>query len=163
MSTTYIVVKYIIELGPVILIPAILLIISLLTTRTPLKNLKNCTFIFIGMVGISVLLTLFVNFFKTITNNILLNSPKKFEIIDTGWLVSKAVILNSPVILQIIIAVIILNLVMLSLRFTRTINIDFWNYWSFLLVGAIVFSITEIKWMGVLVAVIVAEITFFLY
>jgi len=162
MSTTYIVVKYIIELGPVILIPAILLIISLLTTRSPLKNLKNCTFIFIGMVGISVLLTLFVNFFTPITNTILINSPKKFEIIDTGWLVSKAVILNSPIILQIIIAVIILNLVMLSLRFTRTINIDFWNYWSFLLVGSLVFAITEVKWIGILIAMIVAAITFVL-
>lgn len=159
MSATYRVVKYIIELGPVILIPATLLIISLIITRKPLKNLKNCAFILIGLVSLSVLLTLFVNFFGSITNTILINSSKKFEIIDTGWLVSKAVILNSPIILQIIIAIVILNLIMLSLRFTRTINIDFWNYWSFLLVGSIIFAITEIKWIGILIAMIVAAIT----
>ncbi|MFZ3386748.1 MAG: PTS transporter subunit IIC [Candidatus Hydromicrobium sp.] len=112
-----------------------------------------------GLVSLSVLLTLFVNFFGSITNTILINSSKKFEIIDTGWLVSKAVILNSPIILQIIIAIVILNLIMLSLRFTRTINIDFWNYWSFLLVGSIIFAITEIKWIGILIAMIVAAIT----
>lgn len=159
MSATYRVVKYIIELGPVILIPATLLIISLIITRKPLKNLKNCAFILIGLVSLSVLLTLFVNFFGSITNTILINSSKKFEIIDTGWFVSKAVILNSPIILQIIIAIVILNLIMLSLRFTRTINIDFWNYWSFLLVGSIIFAITEIKWIGILIAMIVAAIT----
>jgi PTS system galactitol-specific IIC component len=162
MSNTYNVVKYITELGPVILIPAILLIISLIITRRPLKNLKNCTFIFIGLIGISGLLTLFVNFFEPIVSTILINSSKKFEIIDAGWIVSKAVILNSPIIFQIIIATLILNLIMLFLRFTRTINIDFWNYWSFLLVGSIVFAITEIKWIGILIAMIVAAITFVL-
>ena len=160
MSVTYRVVKYIIEIGPVILIPVILFIISLIITRRPLKNLKNCAFILIGLVSLSILLTLFVNFFEPITNIILqINSSKEFEIIDKGWLVSKEVILNSPITFQIIIAVIILNLLMLSLRFTRTINIDFWNYWSFLLVGSIIFAITEIKWIGILIAMIVAAIT----
>lgn len=159
MSVTYRVVKYIIELGPVILIPVILFTISLIITRRPLKNLKNCAFILIGLASLSILLTLFVNFFEPITDTILKNSSKEFEIIDKGWLVSKEVILNSPIIFQIIIAVIILNIIMLFLRFTRTINIDFWNYWSFLLVGSIIFAITEIKWIGILIAMIVAAIT----
>jgi len=159
MSTTYRAAKFIMELGPVILMPSILFIISLIVTRKPLKNLKNCVFIFIGLTGISVLLTLFVNFFRPITSTIILNSSKEYTVFDAGWLVSKAVILNSPIILQIIIAVIILNLIMLFLRLTRTINIDLWNYWSFLLAGSIVFSITEIKWIGILVAIIIATIT----
>jgi len=162
MSTTYKVINFIIELGPVFLFPIILFIISLIITRNPLRNLKNFAFILTGMIGVSVMITLFVNFFAPVISTILINSSKNFEVIDAGWIVSKAVLLNSPVILQIIIAVFILNLIMLFLRFTRTINIDFWNYWSFLLVGSIVFSITEIKWIGVLVAMIVAAITFVL-
>jgi PTS system galactitol-specific IIC component len=162
MSAAYRTLDYIIELGPVIIIPFLLLILSLIVERKPLKNLKNCIFIFIGLTGVSILLTLFVNFFEPIINTILANSPKEFEIIDAGWLVSKAVILNSPIIFQIIIAVFILNIVMLSLRFTRTINIDLWNYWSFLLVGSVIFSITEIKWFGILIALIIAVITFVL-
>ena len=162
MSTTYKVINFIIELGPVFLFPVILFIISLIITRSPLRNLKNFAFILAGMIGVSIMITLFVNFFTPVISTILINSSKNFDVIDAGWIVSKAVLLNSPIILQTIIAVFILNLIMLFLRFTRTINIDFWNYWSFLLVGAVVFSITEIKWMGVLVAVIVAAITFVL-
>lgn len=162
MPVTYRILEYIIELGPIIIIPALLLIISLIIDRKPLENLKNCIFIFIGLTGVSILLTLLINFFEPIINTILVNSPKEFETIDAGWFVSKAVILNSPIILQIIIAVFILNLVMLSLRFTRTINIDIWNYWSFLLVGSVAFYITEIKWFGILIALIIAVITFVL-
>jgi PTS system galactitol-specific IIC component len=162
MPSGYNTLEYIIELGPVIIIPVLLLIISLIVERKPLKNLKNFVFILIGLIGVSILLTLFINFFEPLINTIVENSPKEFETIDAGWLVTKAVILNSPIIFQIIIAVFILNIVMLSLRFTRTINIDFWNYWSFLLVGSIIFSITEIKWFGILIALIIAVVTFVL-
>jgi len=162
MPTTDKVINFIIEIGPVFLFPVILFIISLIITRSPLRNLKNFAFILTGMIGVSIMITLFVNFFAPVISTILINSSKNFEVIDAGWVVSKAVLLTSPIILQIIIAVFILNLIMLFLRFTRTIDIDFWNYWSFLLVGAIVFSITEIKWMGILMAMIVAAITFVL-
>ncbi len=159
MSATVNIIEHIINLGPVIIIPALLLIISLIITGKPLKNLKNCAFIFIGMTAVSVLLSLFVNFFGSIASTIVLNSTREYTVIDAGWLVSRSVILNSPVILHIIIGVFVLNIVMLLLRFTRTINIDFWSYWNFLLIGSIVFTITGIAWISILVALIAAAIT----
>jgi len=162
MSITYKVVTNIISIGPVILIPSILFVAGLITSRNPLKTLKNSIFIFIGLVGISILLTIFVNFFEPIINTILVNSPKKFETLDVGWMVSEKVILNSPIILHILIAVISLNIIMLFLRLTRTINIDIWNYWNFLLVGSVIFAITEIKWMGILLSLVIASVTLIL-
>src|SRR3972149_1195686 len=151
MAATNVIIIKIIEIGPVIIIPSILFLVGFITTRNPLRNLKNSVFIFTGMLGFAILLTLFINFFKPLIDTIILNSPKKFEIIDIGWAASKEIILNSPITLQIIIGVFSLNIVMLMLRFTRTINIDIWNYWIFLLVGSIIFTITEIKWVGVLI------------
>jgi len=153
------IIEKIIEIGPVIIIPSILLVFGLIASRKPLSVLKNSTFIFIGLVGLSILLSLFINFFEPLINTILTNSSKEFEIIDIGWLVSEKVILNSPINLQIIIAIIALNIFMLLFRLTRTINIDLWNYWIFLLVGSIVFTITGIAWIGILIAAIVAAIS----
>ncbi len=159
MSTTYRVIEFILELGPVIIVPVILFFIGLFTTRHILRNLKNFAFILVGMISVAVLLTIFVNFFEPITNTIIINSLKEFKVIDTGWLVTETVLLNSPIIFQIIIAVAALNILMLFLRFTRTINIDLWNYWSFLVIGSIVFAITETMWIGILTALIVAAVT----
>lgn len=159
MQTTYKVITNIIDIGPVILIPSILFLAGLITIRNPLKTLKNSIFVFIGFMGVSILLTIFVNFFEPIINTIIINSPKKFEVLDVGWLVSEKVTLTSPIIFHIIIAVALLNLIMILLRLTRTINIDFWNYWSFLLVGSIIFAITEIQWMGILTSLVIASIT----
>ncbi len=159
MSITSKAVKYLIEIGPVVLLPSILFIMSLIATRKPLRNLKNCAFILIGLVAISVLLTLFVNFFYPIADTIVMNSTKEYTVIDAGCLVSKNLILNSPITLHIILAVMVLNIIMLVLRFTRTINIDLWNYWGFLIIGSTVFAITGIKWIAILIAVIIASIT----
>ena len=153
------IIEKIIEIGPVIIIPSILLVFGLIASRKPLSVLKNSTFIFIGLVGFSILLSLFINFFEPLINTILTNSSKEFEIIDIGWLVSEKVILNSPINLQIIITIIALNIFMILFRLTRTINIDLWNYWIFLLVGSIVFAITEIAWIGILIAAIVAAVS----
>jgi PTS system galactitol-specific IIC component len=153
------VINKVIEIGPVAILPALLFLIGLVTTRKPLKNLLNCTYIFVGMVGLSIVLTLFINFFKPLIETILLASPKKFLIVDLGWAVSKQIILNSPITLYILIAIGALNLIMLLLRLTRTINIDLWNLWIFLLTGSIITAITEIKWLGILTAVIIYIIT----
>ncbi len=160
MSSTYKVIKYLIDIGPVIIIPGLLLLMGFFSTRNILKNLKNCLFIFLGMVGVSLFLTIFVNFFEPLTNTILINSLKEYEIIDTGWMLIETISLSSPILLYIILAVLSLNILMLFFRFTRTINIDLWSYWSFLLAGSIIYIITEVQWIGVLIAVITAAITF---
>lgn len=162
MSNTDKIIGYLIDIGPVIIIPCLFLIIGFFSTRNVLRNLKNCLFILLGFISISVLMTIFVNFFEPLINTIILNSLKEYEILDTGWLVTEAVAFNSPVLLYIIIAIFILNILLLFLRFTRTINIDLWGYWSFLLVGSIIFTLTEVEWISVMIAVIVAAITFVL-
>jgi len=159
MNTTNEVINKIIEIGPVIIIPSILFLIGFATTKKPLKNLKNCAFIFIGIMGFSIMLTLFINFFRPLIETIITNSPKKFEIIDIGWAASQKIISNSPITLYILIAITGLNILMLFLRLTRTINIDLWNWWILLLVGSMIFSATEIKWLGVLIAIIISSIT----
>ncbi len=159
MSLTNQVVSKIIDIGPVAILPAMLFLIGFVTTRKPLKNLLNCSYIFVGTMGLSIVLTLFINFFKPLIETILLASPKEFLIADLGWAVSKQIILNSPNTLYILIAIGAINIVMLLLRLTRTINIDLWNWWIFLLTGSIITAITEIKWLGILIAVIIYIIT----
>jgi len=162
MSTTYKIIKYLIDIGPVIIIPSLFLIIGFFSTRNILRNLKNNLFTLLGFISLSILMTIFVNFFEPLTNTIIINSLKEYEVIDTGWLITEAVAFNSHILLYIIISIFILNMLMLFLRFTRTINMDLWGYWSFLLVGSIIFTITEIEWISILISVIVAAITFVL-
>ncbi|MBN2072997.1 MAG: hypothetical protein JW770_03515 [Actinobacteria bacterium] len=152
----------IIEIGPVVIIPSMLFVICLFTIRNVLKNFLNCLFIFLGFLSLSILLTIFVNFLGPLINTIIINSARQYDIIDTGWLVTEIVSFDSPILLHIFLTVIGINIAMLFMRFTRTINIDLWNYWNFFMVGSLIFAVTGIRWIGVLVAAIVAAITFVL-
>jgi len=160
MSSAYRVIENLINIGPVTIMPGILFIIGLFSTRNILKNLKNCLFIFLGILGVTLLITTFVNFFEPLVNTILINSLKEYQVIDTGWMVSKIVTFNSPIVLYAIIAIFGLNIVMLILKLTRTVDIDLWGYWSFLLAGSLIFTITGIEWMGILASVLMAAVTF---
>lgn len=159
MSTTNLVISKIIEIGPVIIIPSILFLVGFITTRHPLKNFLNSLYVFLGLAGFSITLTLFINFFTPLIDTIIASSEKQLVVADIGWVVSSNIILNSPITLNIIIAVAALNVILLLLRVTRIVNIDLWNWWIFLVAGSMIFAITEIRWLGILVAIIIAAIT----
>ena len=115
MTTTNIVIEKIIEIGPVIIIPSILFLLGLIATRNFVKNLLYCVYVFIGMFGIAIMLTLLINFFTPLINTIVTASAKEFTVVDIGWFASKQVVLNSPINLYIIIAIVAVNLLMLLL------------------------------------------------
>lgn len=73
--------------------------------------------------------------------------------VDTGWsLISYA--WGSPVSGILILVGIGLNLLLLVTNFTKTLMIDFWNYWSFLACGAIIYGATEnVVWAVVATAI----------
>ncbi|MGM0366512.1 MAG: PTS transporter subunit IIC [Actinomycetota bacterium] len=151
--------EYIIDLGPVIIIPSLLLVLGLITGRKPHRTLLNSVFVFLGLLFTSLMLTIFINFFEPLVNIIVLYSGKNFQVIDMGMALSRDIAFSSPIVIETIIAIILLNIFMLALRLTRTINIDIWNYWIFLLIGSVIYTITEIRWMGILISLVIAAIT----
>ena len=78
------------------------------------------------------------------------------DIVDTGWsLISYS--WGSPVAGILILIGIGLNLVLLITNFTKTLMIDFWNYWSFLACGALIYGATEsIMWSCIATAIYMA-------
>jgi len=160
MQIIFKVMKIFSDIGPAGLIPILLFFIGLITTRNKLILLKNSAFIYLGLLSFSLLLTFYINFFNPIINTILSITNKKFQVIDVGWMVSQKINLFTPTVVQFALILIALNIFMLFLRLTRTINIDLWNLWIFLFSGLIVYEITGIKWMGILFSCVIATITF---
>lgn len=160
MEIIYKIMKILSDIGPAGLIPILLFIIGLVTTRNKLILLKNSVYIYLGLLSFSLLLSFYINFFNPIINTILSVTNKKFQVIDAGWVVSQKVNLYNPAVIQFALIIIALNIFMLFLRLTRTINIDLWNLWIFLFSGLLVYEITGIKWLGILFSCVIATVTF---
>ena len=73
-----------------------------------------------------------------------------------GWPPLAAITWASPIAPLTIVLVLALNLAMLALNVTRTINIDIWNYWHFALVGALVQAASGSLLLGLAATALVA-------
>jgi PTS system galactitol-specific IIC component len=56
-------------------------------------------------------------------------------------------------------AVLVVNIIMILLRLTRSVNLDLWNWWIFLAAGSVVYFVTEKEWLAVLSACVISIIT----
>ena len=80
-------------------------------------------------------------------------------IFDMGWPAAASVAYNTTVGAFIIPVCLGINIILLLVRATKTINIDLWNYWHYAFIGAVVFFATNSIWYGFLAAIVCFVIT----
>ena len=76
-----------------------------------------------------------------------------------GWPAAASVAYNTPVGAFIIPVCLGVNLLLLLTGFTRTVNIDLWNYWHFAFIGAVIYFLTDSIMWGFFAAIICYIIT----
>ena len=79
-----------------------------------------------------------------------------FPVLDVGWPPLAAITFGSLIGPLSIPFVVLLNVVLLALRWTRTVYIDLWNIWHFALVGALIQIVTGSLWLGIAATMVIA-------
>lgn len=79
-----------------------------------------------------------------------------FPVLDVGWPPLAAITFGSIIGPLSIPFIIVLNVVMLALRLTRTVFIDLWNMWHFAMVGALVQIVSGSLLLGVSATLVMA-------
>ena len=133
---------YVIGLGAAVMMPIIFTVLGMCIGIKPAKALKSGLLVGVGFVGLGVVTALLTSnlgpALKGMTELYGLNLP----FFDLGWPAAAAVAYSTAVGAFIIPACLGVNLLMLIVGATRTVNIDLWNYWHFAFLGAIVFFAT---------------------
>jgi len=107
----------------------------------------------VGFTGLFLVVDMLIAVMGPATSAMVERFGWQLKIVDVGWgLIGMA--WGSPVTGFIIITAIVLNIALLFIGFTKTLMIDFWNYWSFAAAGALAYGATENVWFSVLVAAI---------
>lgn len=79
-------------------------------------------------------------------------------VVDLGWPPLSAITWGSPIAPFVIPLTILINVAMLALNKTRTVDVDMWNYWHFALAGTLVYYSTGSLFFGLLAAAIAAVV-----
>ncbi len=131
--------SYIIGLGAAVMMPIIFTVLGLCLRIPFSKALKSGLYVGVGFVGLGVITGLLTDSLgaplKSVAEIYNLNLP----VFDMGWPAAASVAYNTTVGAFIIPVCLGVNLLLLVLGCTRTVNIDLWNYWHFAFIGAVVY------------------------
>jgi len=151
--------SYIIGLGAAVMMPVIFTILGVCIGIKFSKALKSGLLVGVGFVGLGVITGLLVDALSPALNDMVHIYGLQLGVFDMGWPAAASVAYNTSVGAFIIPVCLGVNLLLLILGCTRTVNIDLWNYWHFAFIGAVVFFLTQSIAWGFFAAIICYVIT----
>ena len=151
--------SYIIGLGAAVMMPIIFTILGVCIGIKFSKALKSGLYVGVGFVGLSVITGLLTSSLGPALGDVVKIYGLELKVFDMGWPAAASVAYNTLVGSFIIPVCLGVNLLLLLLGCTRTVNIDLWNYWHFAFIGAVVFFMTDSVAWGFFAAIICYIIT----
>lgn len=155
-------IQYILGFGPTVMLPIVIFIMAICLRVKLGRAVRSSLTIGMGFVGIFVIFDLLGTSLGSATKDLVEHAGINLPVIDLGWPPLAAIAWASPIAPFVIPMTIIINIVMLTVNWTKTVDIDLWNFWHFTFVGALVYSSTGNFIFGLVIAGITAVITFIL-
>ena len=151
--------SYIIGLGAAVMMPVIFTILGVCIGIKFGKALMAGLKVGVGFVGLSIVTALLTASLGPALNEIVELYNLQLKVFDMGWPAAAAVAYNTAVGAFIIPVCLGVNLLMIFLKTTRTVNIDLWNYWHFAFIGAVVYFATDSLAWGFFAAIICSVVS----
>ncbi|MFD1610086.1 PTS galactitol transporter subunit IIC [Oceanobacillus luteolus] len=133
---------YFLSLGSTVFVPLVLLVIGLILGQGVLRSIRSAVTVGVGFVGLGLAISLISTILEPAVNEIMQRFDFNLSVIDVGSGAAAGITFSTLVGALIIPAVFILNLVLLLVGFTKTMNIDIFNYSHYAFTGAVVHLMT---------------------
>lgn len=154
--TLYTVVQYVLGFGPTVLLPLVLFFLALFFKVKPAKALRSSLIVGIGVVGIYAIFDILTSNVGPAAQAMVERTGISLPVVDLGWPPLAAITWGSPIAPFVIPLTMLINVAMLALNKTRTVDVDMWNYWHFALAGTLVYYSTGSFVLGLFAAAIAA-------
>ncbi|MFZ4976242.1 PTS galactitol transporter subunit IIC [Enterococcus durans] len=153
-------VQYILGFGPTVMLPLVLFILALFFKIKPAKALRSSLTVGIGFVGIYAIFDILTNNVGPAAQAMVEQTGINLPVVDLGWPPLSAITWGSPIAPFVIPLTMLINVIMIAIKQTRTVDVDMWNYWHFALAGTLVYYSTGSFWLGILDSAVIAIIVF---
>ncbi|ADK67530.1 PTS system Galactitol-specific IIC component [Olsenella uli DSM 7084] len=157
-QTLYDIVQYILGFGATVMLPLVIFVLALVFRIKPAKAFRSALVVGIGFVGVFAIFSLMGEQIGPAAQAIVERTGLSLPAVDLGWAPLSAITWGSPIAPFAIVLTLLINLVMLAVKWTKTIDIDIWNYWHFAFAGCLVYVATGNFALGLLGSAIAAVI-----
>lgn len=152
--------NYVAALGPAIMMPLVILVFGLVFRVKIQTSIKSALMTGVGFLGVTMVINQFVAVVGPIAQQMVNNWGLATDIIDVGWPARAAATWSFQLAAVVVFVVLGLNVLMLVLKWTRCVMVDFWSYNHFILTAGLVFAVTNNAFLALAASAIDAAITF---
>ncbi|OUM83684.1 PTS galactitol transporter subunit IIC [Caldibacillus debilis] len=136
------VVQYVLGFGPTVMLPIVIFLIAICFRVKLSKALRSALIIGIGFVGIYAIFDILTKNVGPAAEAMVKNTGVNLPVVDLGWPPLSAITWASPIAPFVIPLTVLINIGLLVINKTRTVDVDLWNYWHFALAGTLVYYAT---------------------
>ena len=154
------IIKYIIDMGASVMLPIVIMIISICLGVKIGKSIRAGLMIGVGFVGLSLIVDMMNAQLGPAAQAMSERFGLSLSVVDVGWPGASPMTWASNIATVAIPVAIAVNILMLLLKWTKTVNIDIWNIWHMTFTGAIAYAVTGEFWIGILGVIIHAAIAY---
>lgn len=154
------VINYILDMGPAVMLPIVIAILSMAFGVKPGKAIRSGLMIGVGFVGLGLIVGLMNDQLGPAAQAMSDRFGLSLSVVDIGWPGASPMTWSSSIATVAIPIAVAVNILMLLTKLTHTVNIDIWNIWHMTFTGAIAYAITGNFALGILGVVIHAVIAY---
>lgn len=143
------------DLGATVILPVVIFFLGLFFGQKAGKAFRSGLTIGVAFVGIFLVIDLLVDNLGPAAQGMVERLGVSLTVIDVGWPATSSIAWASSVAAFIIPLGLIVNVVMLLTKTTKTMNVDIWNFWHYTFMAAMVYAIS-----GSVVQALIAAVLF---
>jgi len=152
--------QYIIDLGVSVMMPIIITILGLIFGNKLSASFKSGLTVGIGFVGLNVIATLMMDAISPVTQALVDQYNFKLTATDIGWGVGSSLAWGTEIVPFVFLVVIATNVIMIALNWTKTMDVDIWNFWQPMMIAGALYLVTGNMIIALLSAVVNMAIIF---
>ena len=153
-------IQYIVDMGASVMLPIVITILSICLGVKIGKSIRSGLMIGVGFVGLGLIVDMMNAELGPAAQAMSERFGLSLSVVDIGWPGASPMTWASNIAIVAIPIAIGVNLIMLFLKLTKTVNIDIWNIWHMTFTGAIAYAVTGNYWFGILGVVIHAAVSY---
>lgn len=142
------------DLGATVILPVAIFLLGLFFGQKPGKAFRSGLTIGVAFVGIFLVIDLLVLNLGPAAQGMVDRLGVELNVIDVGWPATSSIAWASVVAAFIIPLGLVVNVIMLLTKTTKTMNVDIWNFWHYTFMAAMVYAISDSIVQGLIAAVL---------
>ncbi|MCI1881990.1 MAG: PTS galactitol transporter subunit IIC [Sporolactobacillus sp.] len=152
--------NWISKLGPMVMMPLIIFVLGLIFRIKMNTLIKSSLTIGVGFAGVTIVINWFVSQVGPSVQAMVQNWGIQTSIMDVGWPARAAATWAFPLAAVVVFVVLGVNALMLIMKITNTVMVDFWSYNHYIFTGALVWYLTNNVILSLIAAAVDAAISF---